>query len=130
MARIALVDDDWNILTSVKMTLEGEGFVVDSYSDGQGALEAFHRKQPNIAVLDIKMPRMDGMDLLQRMHPKTSSPVIFLTSKDDEIDKVLGLRMGADDYIKKLFHSAFWWNVFEHYYDVRKFFPVILWRMK
>ena len=123
IARIALVDDDRNILTSVKMTLEGEGFVVDSYSDGQGALEAFHRKQPNIAVLDLKMPRMDGMDLLQRMHPKTSSPVIFLTSKDDEIDEVLGLRMGADDYIKNLFHSAFRWNVFERCCDVRKFFP-------
>ena len=130
MARIALVDGDWNILTSVKMTLEGEGFVVDSYSDGQGALEVFHRKQPNIAVLDIKMPTMDGMDLLQRMRPKISSPVIFLTSKDDEIDEVLGLRMGADDYIKNLFHSAFRWNVFERCCDVRKFFPVILWRMK
>ena len=103
MARIALVDDDRNILTSVKMTLEGEGFEIDTYSDGQSALEAFYRKQPDIVVLDIKMPRMDGMDLLQKMRPKISSPVIFLTSKDDEIDKVLGLRMGADDYIKKPF---------------------------
>ena len=103
MARIALVDDDRNILTSVKMTLEGEGFEIDTYSDGQSALEAFYRKQPDIVVLDIKMPRMDGMDLLQKMRPKISSPVIFLTSKDDEIDEVLGLRMGADDYIKKPF---------------------------
>ena len=103
MARIALVDDDCNILTSVKMTLEGEGFEIDTYSDGQSALEAFYRKQPDIVVLDIKMPRMDGMDLLQKMRPKISSPVIFLTSKDDEIDEVLGLRMGADDYIKKPF---------------------------
>ena len=103
MARIALVDDDRNILTSVKMTLEGEGFEIDTYSDGQSALEAFYRKQPDIVVLDIKMPRMDGMDLLQKMRPKNSSPVIFLTSKDDEIDEVLGLRMGADDYIKKPF---------------------------
>ena len=103
MARIALVDDDRNILTSVKMTLEGEGFEIDTYSDGQSALEAFYRKQPDIVVLDIKMPRMDGMDLLQKMGPKISSPVIFLTSKDDEIDEVLGLRMGADDYIKKPF---------------------------
>ena len=103
MARIALVDDDRNILTSVKMTLEGEGFEIDTYSDWQGALEAFYRKQPDIVVLDIKMPRMDGMDLLQKMRPKISSPVIFLTSKDDEIDEVLGLRMGADDYIKKPF---------------------------
>ena len=101
--RIALVDDDRNILTSVKMTLEGEGFEIDTYSDGQSALEAFYRKQPDIVVLDIKMPRMDGMDLLQKMRPKISSPVIFLTSKDDEIDEVLGLRMGADDYIKKPF---------------------------
>ena len=103
MARIALVDDDRNILTSVKMTLEGEGFEIDTYSDGQSALEAFYRKQPDIVVLDIKMPRMDGMDLLQKMRPKISIPVIFLTSKDDEIDEVLGLRMGADDYIKKPF---------------------------
>ena len=103
MDRIALVDDDRNILTSVKMTLEGEGFEIDTYSDGQSALEAFYRKQPDIVVLDIKMPRMDGMDLLQKMRPKISSPVIFLTSKDDEIDEVLGLRMGADDYIKKPF---------------------------
>ena len=103
MAKIALVDDDRNILTSVKMTLEGEGFEIDTYSDGQSALEAFYRKQPDIVVLDIKMPRMDGMDLLQKMRPKISSPVIFLTSKDDEIDEVLGLRMGADDYIKKPF---------------------------
>ena len=105
MARIALVDDDRNILTSVKMTLEGEGFEIDTYSDGQSALEAFYRKQPDIVVLDIKMPRMDGMDLLQKMRPKISSPVIFLTSKDDEIDEVLGLRMGADDYIKKPFYQ-------------------------
>ena len=103
MDRIALVDDDRNILTSVKMTLEGEGFEIDTYSDGQSALEAFYRKQPDIVVLDIKMPRMDGMDLLQKMRLKISSPVIFLTSKDDEIDEVLGLRMGADDYIKKPF---------------------------
>lgn len=103
MARIALVDDDRNILTSVKMTLEGEGFEIDTYSDGQCALEAFHRKQPDVVVLDIKMSRMDGIDLLQKMRPKISSPVIFLTSKDDEIDEVLGLRMGADDYIKKPF---------------------------
>jgi len=103
IARIALVDDDRNILTSVKMTLEGEGFEIDTYSDGQSALEAFYRKQPDIVVLDIKMPRMDGMDLLQKMRSKISSPVIFLTSKDDEIDEVLGLRMGADDYIKKPF---------------------------
>ena len=103
MSTIALVDDDRNILTSVAMTLEAEGFEVQTYNDGQSALEAFSRSLPDMAVLDIKMPRMDGMDLLQRLRQKTSMPVIFLTSKDDEIDEVLGLRMGADDYVKKPF---------------------------
>jgi two-component system response regulator ChvI len=103
VARVAIVDDDRNILTSVSMTLEAEGFAVETYNDGQSALEAFNRRMPDMAVLDIKMPRMDGMDLLQRLRQKTSMPVIFLTSKDDEIDEVLGLRMGADDYVKKPF---------------------------
>ncbi len=104
MSRIALVDDDRNILTSVSMTLEAEGFEVETYNDGQTALAAFNKKMPDMAVLDIKMPRMDGMDLLQRLRQKTANlPVIFLTSKDDEIDEVLGLRMGADDYVKKPF---------------------------
>ncbi len=101
--KIALVDDDRNILTSVSMTLEAEGFDVETYNDGQTALDAFNKRMPELAVLDIKMPRMDGMDLLQRLRQKTSMPVIFLTSKDDEIDEVLGLRMGADDYVKKPF---------------------------
>lgn len=103
MSRIALVDDDRNILTSVAMTLEAEGFEVETYNDGQSALEAFNKRMPDMAVLDIKMPRMDGMDLLQRLRQKSAMPVIFLTSKDDEIDEVLGLRMGADDYVKKPF---------------------------
>ena len=103
MARIALVDDDRNILTSVSMTLEAEGFEVETYNDGQSAFDAFTKRLPDMAVLDIKMPRMDGMDLLQRLRQRTSMPVIFLTSKDDEIDEVLGLRMGADDYVKKPF---------------------------
>ena len=103
MSKIALVDDDRNILTSVSMTLEAEGFEVETYNDGQQAFDAFNKKLPDMAVLDIKMPRMDGMDLLQRLRQKTSMPVIFLTSKDDEIDEVLGLRMGADDYVKKPF---------------------------
>ena len=104
MSRIALVDDDRNILTSVSMTLEAEGFEVETYNDGQTALAAFNTRMPDMAVLDIKMPRMDGMDLLQRLRQKTANlPVIFLTSKDDEIDEVLGLRMGADDYVKKPF---------------------------
>lgn len=100
MARIALVDDDRNILTSVSMTLETEGFDVETYTDGQSALDAFARSMPDLAILDIKMPRMDGMDLLQRLRQKSLLPVIFLTSKDDEI---LGLRMGADDYVTKPF---------------------------
>jgi len=103
MSRIALVDDDRNILTSVSMTLEAEGFEVETYNDGQSALDAFNRKLPDMAVLDIKMPRMDGMELLQRLRQKTNMPIIFLTSKDDEIDEILGLRMGADDYVKKPF---------------------------
>ena len=103
MSKIALVDDDRNILTSVSMTLEAEGFEVETYNDGQSALDAFNKRMPDMAVLDIKMPRMDGMDLLQRVRQKTAMPVIFLTSKDDEIDEVLGLRMGADDYVKKPF---------------------------
>ena len=103
MSRIASVDDDRNILTSVAMTLEAEGFEVETYNDGQAALEGFNKRMPDIGVFDIKMPRMDGMDLLQRVRQKSSMPVIFLTSKDDEIDEVLGLRMGADDYVKKPF---------------------------
>ncbi len=103
MSRIALVDDDRNILTSVSITLEAEGFEVETYNDGQAAMDAFNKRLPDMAVLDIKMPRMDGMDLLQRLRQKSAMPVIFLTSKDDEIDEVLGLRMGADDYVKKPF---------------------------
>ncbi|QBY02303.1 response regulator transcription factor [Rhodophyticola sp. CCM32] len=103
MSRIALVDDDRNILTSVSMTLEAEGFEVETYNDGQSALDAFTRRMPELAVLDIKMPRMDGMDLLQRLRQKSKVPVIFLTSKDDEIDELMGLRMGADDYVRKPF---------------------------
>jgi two-component system, OmpR family, response regulator ChvI len=103
MSRIALVDDDRNILTSVSICLESEGFEVETYNDGQSALDAFNRKLPDMAVLDIKMPRLDGMELLQKLRQKTSMPVIFLTSKDDEIDELLGLRMGADDYVRKPF---------------------------
>ena len=102
-SRIALVDDDRNILTSVSMTLEAEGFNVETYNDGQSALDAFNKHMPDMAVLDIKMPRMDGMELLRRLRQKTDMPVIFLTSKDEEIDEVLGLRMGADDYVRKPF---------------------------
>ena len=103
MSKIALVDDDRNILTSVSITLEAEGFEVDTFTDGQTALEAFERAMPDLGVFDIKMPRMDGMDLLQRVRSTSSLPVIFLTSKDDEFDEVLGLRLGADDYVTKPF---------------------------
>ncbi|MFO1190170.1 MAG: response regulator transcription factor [Alphaproteobacteria bacterium] len=100
---IALVDDDRNILTSIAMALEAEGFVVRTYIDGAQALVGMSQNPPDLAVLDIKMPRMDGMELLAKLRKKTSMPVIFLTSKDDEIDEVLGLRMGADDYVRKPF---------------------------
>ena len=103
MTWIALVDDDRNILTSVSMTLEAEGFEVETYNDGQSALDNFNRSLPDLGVFDIKMPRMDGMDLLQRLRQKSRMPVIFLTSKDDEIDELMGLRMGADDYVRKPF---------------------------
>lgn len=102
-ATIALVDDDKNILTSVTIALEGEGFRVRSYMDGASALKALSEKPADLAVLDIKMPRMDGMELLRRLRQTTDMPVIFLTSKDEEIDEMLGLKMGADDYIGKPF---------------------------
>ena len=100
---IALVDDDRNILASVSMALEAEGFTVETYTGGVEALDALGRKPVDLAIVDIKMPRMDGMELLERLRQKSGLPVIFLTSKDDEIDEVLGLRMGADDYITKPF---------------------------
>ena len=100
---ITLVDDDKNILTSVSMALESEGFEVTTYNDGTAALEGWTTNQPDLAVLDIKMPRMDGMELLRRLRGMYDFPVIFLTSKDDEIDEMLGLKMGADDYITKPF---------------------------
>jgi two-component system response regulator ChvI len=100
---IALVDDDRNILTSVQMTLEQEGFTVRTYTDGESALQALLAKPVDLAVLDIKMPRMDGMELLQKLRARSAMPVIFLTSKDDELDELMGLRLGADDYITKPF---------------------------
>lgn len=100
---IALVDDDRNILTSVSMALEAEGFQVRSYADGEEALRGLSQRPVDLAVLDIKMPRMDGVELLQKLRKTTQTPVIFLTSKDDEIDELVGLRMGADDYITKPF---------------------------
>jgi two-component system response regulator ChvI len=103
LKRIALVDDDQNILTSVSLMLESEGFEVDTYSDGEQALMGLRRRPAELAILDIKMPRLDGMELLQKIRTASAMPVIFLTSKDDELDEALGLRMGADDYITKPF---------------------------
>ena len=101
--RIALVDDDQNILTSVSLALEAEGFSVDKYLDGEQGLNGIIRRPPDLAVLDIKMPRLDGMEVLEKLRKSSNLPVIFLTSKDDEVDEALGLRIGADDYIKKPF---------------------------
>ena len=100
---IALVDDDRNILTSVSMALEAEGFVVRTFTDGSDALKSLTVQPVDLVILDIKMPRMDGMEVLSRVRSNSNVPVIFLTSKDDEVDEVLGLRMGADDYITKPF---------------------------
>ena len=104
---IALVDDDRNILTSVSIALQAEGFVTRVYSDGAAALKAFADNPPDLGVFDIKMPQMDGMELLRRVREMGGEvgamPVIFLTSKDDELDEALGLAMGADDYIAKPF---------------------------
>ncbi len=102
-ATIALVDDDRNILTSVSIALQAEGFLTRVYSDGESALKALIENPADLAVLDIKMPRMDGLELLRRLREKSGIPVIFLTSKDDELDEALGLAMGADDYIAKPF---------------------------
>ncbi len=100
---IALVDDDRNILTSVSMTLEQEGYNVRTYTDGESALQGLLAKPVDLAVLDVKMPRMDGMELLQKLRQRSAMPVIFLTSKNEEVDEVMGLRLGADDYITKPF---------------------------
>jgi len=98
---IALVDDDRNILTSISMALENEGFKVQTYIDAESALIGISRNPPDLAVIDIKMPRMDGEELLKRLRKKTAIPILFLTSKDEEVDELLGLKLGADDFIKK-----------------------------
>jgi two-component system, OmpR family, response regulator ChvI len=102
-ATIALVDDDRNILTSVSIALQAEGFATRVYPDGEAALKALLDNPPDLAVLDVKMPRMDGMELLRRLREKSALPVIFLTSKDEELDEALGLGLGADDYVTKPF---------------------------
>ena len=98
---IALVDDDRNILTGVSIALEREGFKVQTYIDGESALIGLTRNPPDLAVVDIKMPKMDGEELLKKIRKKMSIPIIFLTSKDEEVDELLGLKLGADDFIKK-----------------------------
>ena len=98
---IALIDDDRNILTSISIALEKEGYNVQTYLDGESALIGLSRTPPDLAVIDIKMPRMDGEELLKRLRKKTSIPILFLTSKDEEVDELLGLKLGADDFVKK-----------------------------
>ena len=98
---IALVDDDRNILTSISIALEKEGFNVQTYLDGESAYIGITRTPPDLAVIDVKMPKMDGEELLRKLRKKTSLPVILLTSKDEEVDELLGLKLGADDFIKK-----------------------------
>ncbi|PCJ03183.1 MAG: DNA-binding response regulator [Alphaproteobacteria bacterium] len=101
--KIFLVDDDRNILLSVSMALEAEGFNVETFNDGDAGLRAILEEQPDLVILDVKMPRMDGIEVLSKLREESAIPVIFLTSKDDEVDQVIGLRMGADDYITKPF---------------------------
>jgi two-component system, OmpR family, response regulator ChvI len=103
MPTIAVVDDDRNILTSVSIALEAEGYCINTYTDGASALDGFKTAPPDLAILDIKMPRMDGMETLRRLRQKSDLPVIFLTSKDEQIDELFGLKMGADDFIRKPF---------------------------
>ncbi len=103
MVKICLIDDDQNILASLSLALKSEKFDVETYSDGISGLEALKDDDFDIAILDIKMPRLDGLEVLQKLRNSSDIPVIFLTSKDDEIDQLLGLKMGADDYITKPF---------------------------
>jgi two-component system response regulator ChvI len=110
MPTIAVVDDDRNILTSVSIALEAEGYCINTYTDGASALDGFKTAPPDLAILDIKMPRMDGMETLRRLRQKSDLPVIFLTSKDEQIDELFGLKMGADDFIVNRFRSASWSN--------------------
>lgn len=105
MTRIALVDDDENIRTSLEILFQNEGYDVSSFADGAEAYPALVNSPPDVAIVDIKMPRMDGVELLRKLRESSDIPVIFLTSKDEEIDEVVGLSVGADDYIKKPFSA-------------------------
>jgi two-component system response regulator ChvI len=106
MPMIAVVDDDQNILTSVSMTLEAEGYRTATYADGRSALDGLQSDPPDLAILDIKMPRMDGMETLRRLREKSDLPVVFLTSKAEEIDELFALKMGADDFVRKPFSRS------------------------
>jgi two-component system, OmpR family, response regulator ChvI len=106
MPMIAVVDDDQNILTSVSMTLEAEGYGTVTYADGRSALDGLQSVPPDLAILDIKMPRMDGLETLRRLREKSNLPVIFLTSKAEEIDELFALKMGADDFVRKPFSRS------------------------
>lgn len=103
MARITLVDDDENIVTSVSLALESQGHTIKAYHDGASGLAALEADPPDLVILDVKMPRMDGMEVLRRLRRTSDIPVIILTSKDDEIDELLGFNLGADDYMHKPF---------------------------
>ena len=103
MAKITLVDDDENIVTSVSLALESHGHTITAYYDGAAGLAALENEPPDLAILDVKMPRMDGMEVLRRLRRTSDTPVIILTSKDEEIDEILGFNLGADDYIHKPF---------------------------
>ena len=103
MAKITLVDDDENIVTSVSLALESHGHSIKAYYDGAAGLAALEKEPPDLAILDVKMPRMDGMEVLRRLRRTSNLPVIILTSKDEEIDEILGFNLGADDYIHKPF---------------------------
>lgn len=103
MTRICLIDDDQNILASLSLALKSEGYIISTFSDGLSGLNSLKEDDYDIAILDIKMPRLDGLEVLQKLRQASNLPVIFLTSKDEEVDQLLGLKMGADDYITKPF---------------------------
>ena len=103
MTHICLIDDDQNILASLSLALKSEGYIINTFSDGLSGLNSLQEDNYDIAILDIKMPRLDGLEVLQKLRQTSNLPVIFLTSKDDEVDQLLGLKMGADDYITKPF---------------------------
>jgi len=103
MTHICLIDDDQNILASLSLALKSEGYIISTFSDGLSGLNSLKKDDYDIAILDIKMPRLDGLEVLQKLRQTSNLPVIFLTSKDEEVDQLLGLKMGADDYITKPF---------------------------